>query len=98
MHRLIARLPLRGPWSIAPGDVVLVVTGVGIPPGGRAGDCERYARVVSVRRRVRSRRVVALTTALARLAATRETLDALRAMVALDGGERDGCGAHRVGR
>jgi len=51
------RLPLTGPWSIAPGDVVLIVTRDG------AVHHERYGRVVRVRRRVRSRRVVALTTA-----------------------------------
>lgn len=50
------RLPLSGPWTIAPGDVVLVVTHEGVQR-------ERYARVVRVRRRVVSRRVVAITTA-----------------------------------
>lgn len=59
----VTRAPLAGPWDVRPGDVVLIVTGIGTPPGGRPDDCERYARVASVRRKVRSRRVVALTTA-----------------------------------
>jgi hypothetical protein len=84
-----ARLPLRGPWPIAPGDVVLIVTGVGTPPGGRADDCERYARVVSVRRQVRSRRVVALTAADGRRYAVHS--GARLRWVREDGGDHVGC-------
>jgi hypothetical protein len=46
----MTRIPLTEPWTIAPGDVVLVITGTGIPPGGRADDNERYIRVAKVLR------------------------------------------------
>lgn len=46
----MTRIPLTEPWPIAPGDVVLVVTGTGIPPGGKADDNERYIRVATVLR------------------------------------------------
>jgi hypothetical protein len=46
----MTRIPLTEPWTIASGDVVLVITGTGIPPGGRAEDNERYIRVVKVTR------------------------------------------------
>jgi hypothetical protein len=46
----MTRIPLTEPWTIAPGDVVLVITGTGIPPGGRADDNERYIRVANVLR------------------------------------------------
>jgi hypothetical protein len=46
----MTRIPLTEPWTIAPGDVVLVITGTGIPPGGRAEDNERYIRVVKITR------------------------------------------------
>lgn len=57
MGDIATRLPLAGPWSIAPGDVVLVVVSAG------PAQEERYARVRRVRRGVQSRRIVGITTA-----------------------------------
>lgn len=46
----MTRTRLPGPWPIEPGDVILVITGVGVPSGGRADDNERYIRVAKVLR------------------------------------------------
>lgn len=51
----MTRIPLRGPWPIAPGDVVLLIV-LG------HGQHEHYARVTAVRQRT-GRRIHGLTTA-----------------------------------